>query len=83
MNNQTVAWAKGFLRSCALTFPNSKITRVAVNDGELFRTTVKARFERDSEYRKEFLLEILNQIEEGNSIVAVNMIKGITEGVDK
>ena len=48
-----------------------------------FVETVAKRFEKDSEYRKEFLLELLSQIEEGNSVVAVNMIKYITERVDK
>ena len=48
-----------------------------------FVTTVVKRFEQDSEYRKEFLIEVLKQIEDGNSIVAVNMIKYITEGIDK
>ena len=48
-----------------------------------FSKTVKDRFERDSKFRKEFLLELLNQIEQGNSIAAVNMIKYITEGVNK
>ena len=46
-----------------------------------FSETVFKRFEQDSEYRKEFLLELLNQIEQGNSIVAVKMIKYITEGL--
>ena len=48
-----------------------------------FGETVAKRFEQDKQYRKEFLLEILNQIEQGNSITAVNMIKYITEGVNK
>ena len=48
-----------------------------------FPKTVKDRFESDSKFRKEFLLELLSQIEEGNSIAAVNMIKYITEGVNK
>ena len=48
-----------------------------------FSETVFKRFEQDPEYRKEFLLELLNQIEQGNSIMAVNMIKYITEGVNK
>ena len=48
-----------------------------------FVETVAKRFERDSKFRKEFLLELLSQIEEGNSVVAVNMIKYITERVDK
>jgi len=42
-----------------------------------FGETVAKRFERDSKFRKEFLLELLSQIEEGNSVVAVNMIKHI------
>ena len=46
-----------------------------------FSETVFKRFEQDPEYRKEFLLELLNQIEQGNSIVAVKMIKYITEGL--
>ena len=46
-----------------------------------FSETVFKRFERDPEFRKEFLLELLNQIEQGNSIAAVKMIKYITEGL--
>ena len=48
-----------------------------------FGETVAKRFEQDKQYRIEFLLELLNQIEQGNSIMAVNMIKYITEGVNK
>ena len=48
-----------------------------------FGETVAKRFEQDKQYRKEFLLELLNQIEQGNSIMAVNTIKYITEGVSK
>ena len=48
-----------------------------------FAETVAKRFDQDNEYRKEFLLELLSQIEQGNSIMAVNMIKYITEGVNK
>ena len=48
-----------------------------------FGETVAKRFEQHKQYRKEFLLELLNQIEQGNSIMAVNMIKYITEGVNK
>ena len=48
-----------------------------------FSETVAKRFEQDKHYRKEFLLELLNQIEQGNSIAAVNMIKYITVGVNK
>ena len=48
-----------------------------------FVETVAKRFERDSKFRKEFLIEVLEQIEKDNVEAAVNMIKYITERVDK
>ena len=48
-----------------------------------FVETVAKRLEKDSEYRKEFLIEVLEQIEKDNVEAAVNMIKYITEGINK